>query len=85
MNKKRQSKVVGVELIAGSDLHKPEKPGWSADNTAKQPGNQMKIQQQNEEHGQMKIDMKNETQKPHWRFSQAKYLSWEFLTFDLKK
>ena len=34
----------------------------------------MKIQQQNE-------DQQLTSQKPHWRFSQAKYHCWEFLTF----
>ena len=29
MKKKRQSKVVGVKLRAGGDLHGSEKPGWS--------------------------------------------------------
>ena len=46
--KKKQSKVVGVELRAGGGLHEPEKPGWSAGDMVKYPGNQMKIQQQNE-------------------------------------
>ena len=35
MKKKRQSKVVGVELRAGGDLHGSEKPGWSASDMAK--------------------------------------------------
>ena len=48
MKKKKQSKVVGVELRAGGGLHGPEKPGWSAGDMVKYPGNQMKIQQQNE-------------------------------------
>ena len=55
MKKKRQSKEVGVELRAGGGLHGAEKPGWSAGDMIKQPRNQMKIQQQNEEHRQMKI------------------------------
>ena len=71
--KQRQSKVVGVELRAGGGLHGPEKPGWSAGDMVKQPENQKKMQQQNEEHRQIKIHIKNEQQKkPHWRFSQAK-------------
>ena len=61
--KKRQSKVVGVELRAGGGLHGPEKPGWSAGDMVKQPENQMKIQQQNEEHRKIKIHMKNEQQQ----------------------
>ena len=55
MKKKRQSKVVGVELRAGGGLHGPEKPGRSAGNMVKQPENQMKIQQQNQKHRQIKI------------------------------
>ena len=42
MKKQRQSKVVGVELRAVGDLHGPEKPGWSAGDMEKQPGNEMK-------------------------------------------
>ena len=42
MKKKRQSKVVGVELRAGGGLHGPEKPGWSAGDTVNEPGNEMK-------------------------------------------
>ena len=42
MKKQRQSKVVRVELRAGGGLHGPEKPGWSAGDMAKQPGNEMK-------------------------------------------
>ena len=42
MKKQRQSKVVEVELRAGEGLHGPEKPGWSAGDMAKQPGNKMK-------------------------------------------
>ena len=42
MKKQRQSKVVGVELRAGGDLHGPEKPGWSGGDMEKQPGNEMK-------------------------------------------
>ena len=30
MKKKRQSKVAGLELRAGGDLHETEKPGLSA-------------------------------------------------------
>ena len=40
--KKRQSKVVGVELRAGGGLHGPEKPGWSAGDMVNEPGNEMK-------------------------------------------
>ena len=55
MKKKRQSKVVGVELRAGGDLRGSEKLGWSASDMAKLPGNKIKIQhQQNEKHRQMK-------------------------------
>ena len=61
--KKRQSKVVGVELRASGGLHGPEKPWWSAGDMVKQPENQMKIQQQNEEHQQIKIHIKNEQQQ----------------------
>ena len=42
MKKQRQSKVVGVELRAGGGLHGSEKPGWSAGDMAKQPGNETK-------------------------------------------
>ena len=42
MKKQRQSKVVGVELRAGGGLHRPEKPGWSAGDMEKQPGNEVK-------------------------------------------
>ena len=42
MKKQRQSKVVGVELRAGGGLYGSEKPGWSASDMAKQPGNEMK-------------------------------------------
>ena len=42
MKKQRQSKVVGVKLRAGEGLHGSEKPGWSADDMEKQPGNEMK-------------------------------------------
>ena len=41
--KKRQSKLVGVELRAGGGLHRPEKPGWSAGDMVKQPENQSLI------------------------------------------
>ena len=40
-------KVVGVELRAGGGHHRTEKPGWSARDMEKQPGNV------NEEHQQM--------------------------------
>ena len=63
MKKKRQSKVIKVELRAGGDLHRPEKPGWSAGDMVKQPKNQMKIQQQDEEHRQMKINEDTQYQK----------------------
>ena len=64
MKKRRQSKVVGVELRAGGDFHGSEKPGWSAGDMAKQPGNQMKIQhQQNEKHRQMKINEEQQQQQ----------------------
>ena len=33
--KKRQSKVVGVELRASGGLHAPEKPEWSANDIEK--------------------------------------------------
>ena len=56
MKKKRPSKVVGVELRAGIGHHGPEKPGWSAGGMVKEPGNQMKIQQQNKKHRLMKIN-----------------------------
>ena len=56
MEKKRQSKVVGVVLRASGGLHGPEKLGWSGGDMVKWPGNQMKIQQQNEKHRQMKIN-----------------------------
>ena len=42
MKKQGQSKVVGVELRAGGGLHGPDKPGWSAGDMVKQPGNEMK-------------------------------------------
>ena len=58
MKKKRQSKVVRVELRARGGLHGPEKPEWSAGDMVKQPKNEE--QQQNEEHQQMKIHIKNE-------------------------
>ena len=35
MKKKRQSKVVGVELRAGGGLDRPEKLGWSAGDMVK--------------------------------------------------
>ena len=60
MKKKRQSEVVGVNLRAVGNLHGPEKPGWSAGDMVKEPENQMKIQQQNEEHQQITIHIKNE-------------------------
>ena len=41
MKKKRQA-IVGVQLRAGGGLHGPEKPGWSAGDMVKQPGNEMK-------------------------------------------
>ena len=40
----------------------------------------MKIKNENED-----IKMKCQQQKPPWRFSQAKYHRWEFLTFRFKK
>ena len=59
-----QLKVVGVELRAGGDLQGSEKPGWSAGDMAKQPGNQIKIQhQQNEKHRQMKINEEQQQQQ----------------------
>ena len=61
--KMRQSKVVGVELRAGGGLHGPDRPGWSPGDMVKQPGNQMKIQQQNEKHQQMKINEDTKHQK----------------------
>ena len=42
MKKQRQSKVVRVKLRAGGGLHGPEKPGRSAGDMEKQPGNEMK-------------------------------------------
>ena len=63
MKKKRQSEVVGVNLRAVGNLHGPEKPGWSAGDMVKEPENQMKIQQQNEEHQQITIHIKNEQQQ----------------------
>ena len=60
MKKKRQSEVVGVDLRAVGGLHGPGKPGWSASDMVKEPENQMKIQQQNEEHQQITIHIKNE-------------------------
>ena len=42
MKKQRQSKVVGVELRAGGDLHGSEKPEWGAGDMVKKPGNEMK-------------------------------------------
>ena len=63
MKKKRQSKVVVVEPRAGGGLHGPEKPGRSAGDIVKQPENQIKIQQQNEKHRQIKIHTKNEQQQ----------------------
>ena len=35
-------KAVGVELRGGGGLHGPEKPGWSAGDMVKKPGNEMK-------------------------------------------
>ena len=55
MKKKRQSKVVRVDLRASGSLHGPEKLGLSAGDMVNKPENQMKIQQQNEKHRQMKI------------------------------
>ena len=37
IKKSRQPKVVGVELIAGGDLNRSEKPGWSAGDMDKLP------------------------------------------------
>ena len=42
MKKKRQAKVVAVQLRAGGGLHGSEKPGWSAGDMVKQPENEMK-------------------------------------------
>ena len=42
MQKQRQSKVVRVDLRASEGLHGPEKPGWSASDMAKYPGNEIK-------------------------------------------
>ena len=50
MQKQRQSKVVGLELRAGGGLHRragggihgPEKPGSSAGDMEKKPGDEMK-------------------------------------------
>ena len=42
MKKQRQSKLVGAELRASGGLHGPEKLGGSAGDMAKQPGNEMK-------------------------------------------
>ena len=42
MKKQRKLKVFGVELRAGGGLHGSEKPGWSAGDMAKQPGNETK-------------------------------------------
>ena len=64
MKKKKQSKVVGVELRAGGGLHEPEKPGWSAGDMVKYPGNQMKIQQQNE------TSTNEDTQHQKWATTQ---------------
>ena len=63
MKKKRQSKVVGVQLRAGGGLHGPEKPRWSTGDMVKQPGNQIKMQQQNEKHRQMMINEDTQHQK----------------------
>ena len=69
MKKKRQSEVVGVDLRAVGGLHGPGKPGWSASDMVKEPENQMKIQQQNEEHQQITIHIKNEQQQQHKNIS----------------
>ena len=89
MKKQRQSKVVGVELRAGGGLHGPEKPGWSAGDIEKQPGNEMKnnnskmkIKNEMKNNDKMKNKNEQQQQKSPWRFSQAKYHRWEFLTFD---
>ena len=37
IKKSRQPKVVGVELRAGGDLNRSEKPGWSAGDMDKLP------------------------------------------------
>ena len=39
MKKKRQSKLFKVELRADGYLHGSEKPGWSAGDMVKWPGN----------------------------------------------
>ena len=85
MKKQKQSKVVGVELRAGGALHGSEKPGWSAADMAKQPGNEMNSKNKMRIKNKMKnINNKMKIQqKPPRRFSQAKYHRWEFLT--LKK
>ena len=72
MKKKRLSKVVGVELRAGGDLHGSEK--------------QMKIQhQQNEKHRRMKINEEQQQQhnegqhhKNLRKFSQASTIAGSF-------
>ena len=48
-------KVVGVELRAGGGHHGPEKPGWSAGDIEKQPGNEMKNNNKMENNNKMKI------------------------------
>ena len=73
MKKKRQSKVVGVELRAGGGLDRPEKLGWSAGDMVKQPGNKMK-------NNKMKIknEMTTNITKTSWRFSQASTIAGSF-------
>ena len=68
MKKKRQSKVVGVELRAGGRLHGPEKVGWSAGGMVKEPGNKMKKNNK----------MKTNITKTSWRFSQARTIAGSF-------
>ena len=59
MKKQRQLKVVGVGLRAGGGLHGSEKPGWSASDKAKQPGNEMK-NSNNKMNNNNKMKNKNE-------------------------
>ena len=61
-----------VELRAGGVFHRPEKPGWSAGDMEKQPGNEMKnnnnkMKFKNEMKNNDKMKNKNEQQqKPPW-------------------
>ena len=70
MNKKKQSKVVRVELRAGGVLHGPEKLGWSARDMVKYPGNKMKTTIKNE--------MTTNVTKTSWRYSQASTIAGRF-------